>query len=222
MIASFGVMASRKARPRRCGSSCACITPLGNPVVPEVYMMKAVASGSTASAQAASLGVVDRRRASSSSLHATVPGRGSSPSTMSAAGPGADWRRRSRGRLATMAIVDRPERSARINVLLRLADDVGDVLGRSRVLIGTSTAPIFSTAKAASIHSTVDHPQADRVAWPDPGGDQAPGRLVDARRNLAKPIARRPEHPPLAVRQAGRDVVRQVAEATMPISLHGA
>ena len=49
----------------------------------------------------------------------------------------------------------------------------------------------------------------------------SPGRLVDARRNLAKRIARRTEHQPLAVRQAGRDVVRQIAEATMPISLHG-
>ena len=67
----------------------------------------------------------------------------------------------------------------------------------------------------------VVEPQGDVLAGPDPGGDQAPRRLVDARRDLAKRVARRPEHQPLAVRQAGRDVVRQVAEAAMPIGLHG-
>ena len=67
----------------------------------------------------------------------------------------------------------------------------------------------------------VVEPQGDVLAGPDPGGDQAPRRLVDARRNLAKRIARRPEHQPLAVGQAGRDVVRQIAEAAMPIASHG-
>ena len=63
----------------------------------------------------------------------------------------------------------------------------------------------------------VVQPQGDVLAVPDPGRDQAPRRLVDARRDLAEGIARGAEHQRLAVRQAGRDVVREIAEATLPI-----
>ena len=68
----------------------------------------------------------------------------------------------------------------------------------------------------------VVEPQGDVLAGPDSCGDQAPGRLVDTRRDLAERIARCTEHQPFAVRQAGRDVVRQIAEATTPINVHGA
>ena len=64
MMASCSVMASRKARSVTLRIiRWLCITPLGKPVVPEVYMRKARSSGSTASARAASAAGGHRRRA---------------------------------------------------------------------------------------------------------------------------------------------------------------
>ena len=52
MIVSSGVMAMRTARSSRLRTiAWPCIAPFGNPVVPDVYMKKAVASGSTAAAR---------------------------------------------------------------------------------------------------------------------------------------------------------------------------
>ena len=50
-------------------------------------------------------------------------------------------------------------------------------------------------------------------AMADAGRDQAARRLVDTLGDFAKGVARGAEHQPLAVRQAGCDVVREIAEA---------
>src|SRR4030095_11890795 len=113
-------------------SSCVRTTPLGKPVVPEVYMMKAVAAGSTA-----------RARAAKSSAETPVGGPAGAP---------------------------------------------------------PSTGPAWGALPR-------------QIARATPGTNEAGGRLVDARRDFAKGVARGTEHEALAVRQAGRDVVREIAEA---------
>jgi len=57
------------------------MTPLGNPVVPDVYIKNARSSGSTAPARDANACSLTATPRSSRPFHATVAGRGSSPST---------------------------------------------------------------------------------------------------------------------------------------------
>ena len=59
------------------------------------------------------------------------------------------------------------------------------------------------------------------LARRDPGRHQAARRIVDARRDVAEGVARAAEYQPLAVRQAGRDVVREIAEAALAPGRHG-
>ena len=61
-------------------SACVRTTPLGKPVVPEVYMMKAVAAGSTARARAARSSAETLAAGPASAPQSTVPAWGEPPS----------------------------------------------------------------------------------------------------------------------------------------------
>ena len=81
-----------------------CTTPFGVPVVPEVYMMKAGASGSTAAARASI--AVRSTSAGSMAPQAMVPGAAVSVSTTwrSAGNPGSETGSADRGRRTTSRI----------------------------------------------------------------------------------------------------------------------
>ncbi len=82
MIVSAGVIARRKARSTRFRTiRWQCIAPLGNPVVPEVYMMKAAASGSTAAARFRRSTSSTCSPARTSALQSRISGRGSAAAT---------------------------------------------------------------------------------------------------------------------------------------------
>ena len=138
-------------------------TPFGFPVLPEVNMMSAGASGSNAAASASSRSAGTSSPRSSSSAHETAPGASSD----ARAGPSTITRRRSGQRRSgcgfrgpsrspgsTSSAISRkstgPERSASIRVE---ASDAARAYARSwvrrRTLRGSTTAPILSAPKKA-------------------------------------------------------------------------